>query len=86
MYFRVQETHLDTGPQYREKMSSELLQQKTSSVRYYISTEQAVTFVREKTFSTISRCKDSREESSKDLARQKMFLPLASLGSWQDSN
>lgn len=28
MYFRVQETHLDTGPRYRETMSSALLQQK----------------------------------------------------------
>jgi len=58
MYFRVQETHLDNGPQYRETMSSALLQQKTSSVRYYISTKQAITFVRAKTFSTISRCKE----------------------------
>lgn len=97
MYFRVQEKHLDTGTQYRETMSSELLQQKTSSVQYYISTKQAITFLREKKKKPqpqnhsvpLADAKSSREEGSKDLARhkkKKKFLPLASLGYWQDSN
>lgn len=85
MYFRVQETHLDTGPQYRETMSSELLQRKTSSVRYYISTKQAITFVREKTFSTISRCKEQQRRKqqgssqTKDVPTFSKFRLLAGL-------
>lgn len=76
MYFRVQETHLDTGTQYRETMSSELLQQKTSSVQYYISTKQAITFLREKNkqtkpFSTISRCKEQQRRRQQGSSQTK---------------
>lgn len=57
MYSRVQETFGHWTSIQRETMSSELLQQRTFSVLYYRSTKQAVTFVREKTFGTINRCK-----------------------------
>lgn len=86
MYSRVQETFGHWTSIQRETMSSELLQQRTFSVLYYRSTEQAVTFVREKHSVPSTDANSSREESSKDLARQKMFLFLASSGSWQGSN
>lgn len=49
LYSRVQETYLDTGPQYREKQRLQnYYSKKTSSVQYYRSTKQAITFVRRK--------------------------------------
>lgn len=71
MYSRVQETFGHWTSIQRETMSSELLQQRTSSVLYYRSTKQATTFVREKTFGTINRCKQQQRRKQQGSSQTK---------------
>lgn len=71
MYSRVQETFGHWTSIQRETMSSELLQQRTFSVLYYRSTKQAVTFVREKTFGTINRCKQQQRRKQQGSSQTK---------------
>lgn len=71
MYSRVQETFGHWTSIQRETMSSELLQQKTFSVLYYRSIKQAVTFVREKTFGTINRCKQQQRRKQQGSSQTK---------------